>query len=85
MNHFQQAFINSVPDDKADEILTSAIAHAVDKKLADNRSKGKSGWHTSGATTESLKKDLKNCVGKGDMVDAMILAGMIHVRESMVG
>ena len=33
--------------------------------------------------TAQLKADLEKLVKKGDMVDVMIVAGMIHARESM--
>lgn len=66
---------------EADRILVIGSASAMGDKLDKSRRKGRGGWWSDSCSTEYLKRTLIDHVSKGDMVDVMNLAAMIHARE----
>lgn len=69
------------PQQHRDDKAVDAFAAAMKAKLAQARSKGRSGWDDPAALTmESLALDLRKHVGKGDPVDVANYAMMIHQR-----
>ncbi len=73
--------LNGMSDVEADYYLVRYCAEQMTAKLALSRAKGRSGWHTDRCNDDQLLTMLKAHVEKGDMVDALNLAGMIMVRQ----
>ena len=85
MNKSQQLMIEQMPDKHADRVLVTVASDAMREKLAKKREDGLRGWHTSLCTNEQLGAMLLDHFDKGDMVDVMNFAAMIHVRTQLYG
>jgi len=82
MNSVQKFFINGVSDEMADNLLLNITIEKMRSKLALKRKQGVVGWHNN-CSIEHLKRLLYEHVEKGDMIDVMNIAGMIHIREQL--
>lgn len=68
----------------ADGILISVTAQAMKIKLDKKREEGRGGWYRSDiCSNEELLKSLKAHIDKGDMIDVINLAAMIHIRNQI--
>lgn len=87
MNDAQQTLINILDNKGADEALVAVASRAMTQKLEQKRSEGRGNWHTKthGCTNDKLLVMLREHVKKGDMVDVLNLAAMIHVRSELYG
>ena len=83
-NLLVQAF-RYMPDNEADRLLTEVIRCDMSDKLYDKREEGKGGWHTTECSNDYLMDQLKEHINKGDMIDVINFAGMIHVRTLVYG
>lgn len=72
-------------DEEADELLANAVRELMLFQLSIKRQKGRGGWHTGSCTNAKLKSMLIDHVAKGDMVDVINLAAMIHLRLMIYG
>ncbi len=78
-------FAHSFDDEEADALLVEIASLEMQAKLEKKRDEGRGGWHTPEANNAALLKMLKAHVSKGDMVDVMNLAAMIHIRRALYG
>lgn len=79
-------FISALADENADALLVDLAGKAMAAKLAKKRLDGRGGWHQpSHEIDAALRDSLREHVAKGDMVDVMNLAAMIHVRGEIYG
>lgn len=68
----------------ADTRLQQHVAILMREKLAISRAKGKGGWWRSkDCSIEFLRGMLQVAIQKGDMVDIINFAAMIHIRTAM--
>ena len=72
--------LTDLDDVQADQILVSLCSEDMRIKLYNKRQEGRGGWNHS-CSNDLLMDMLKEHVEKGDMVDVMNLAGMIHMRK----
>lgn len=72
-------------NEKADEILADLVLHDMREKLAKKRREGYGGWHTASASNDDLMARLKRHISKGDMIDVINFAAMIHARAILFG
>ncbi len=81
-----RALLAHLGDEAADEILVKMVGEAMAAKLRKKRAEGRGGWHSSVTEIDaSLMDSLRDHVDKGDMIDVINLAGMIHVRRELYG
>jgi hypothetical protein len=79
-------YLETMDDAQADTLLVAKAAMDMRLKLQKKRTQGFGGWYKrSGMSNEELKQMLKEHVEKGDMVDVLNLAGMIHFRNAYYG
>lgn len=64
-----------------DSVLVTYAGDCMREKLKISRKKGRQGWWMEEASIASLYVALGEHVAKGDMVDVINLAAMIHARE----
>ena len=79
------AFLQTVCNASADDILVESVASEMRAKLKLKRSNGRGGWHTPSCTNEQLKAMMIEHIDKGDMIDVINFAAMIHVRSKVYG
>ena len=84
MTKTQRIFVSHVSNEAADSALVAITATAMTTKLAAKRSEGYCGWHND-CTNAKLLAMLKAHVDKGDMIDVMNFAAMLHVRSELYG
>lgn len=80
-----QSFIDAVSSADADNLLVHEITRDMNEKLAKKRKDGYSGWHTSDCSNSDLVIMLKAHIDKGDMIDVINIAAMIHCRTKLYG
>ena len=71
-----------------DYLMVQNTSQAMLKKLAKKREEGYGGWHHPNkeiCSNEKLIDMLKKHIEKGDMIDVMNFAAMIHSRNEMYG
>lgn len=86
MNLSQEVFMNEVTNEQADLAMVESISEAMRNKLCKKRNEGFGGWHKPSVITDQALSDmLAVCVQKGDMVDVINVAAMIHVRSELFG
>ena len=89
MNLEQITMLHKVVENLSDEMLTLNIAAEIRAKLEKKREtiiEGRQGWsHPTITTNNLLLKELYNHFIKGDMIDVICLAAMIHARSCMFG
>lgn len=86
MNLSQQAFVESTTNEQADLAMVESVAQAMRNKLSKKRNDGRGGWYKlHEVNNKKLIEMLKKHVDKGDMVDVLNLAAMIHVRIELYG
>lgn len=73
-------YLVSLNGENADGLLAETCSAHMKEKLAKKREQGRHGWHHD-CSNKVLLQMLESHVRKGDMVDVMNLAGMIHMRE----
>jgi|CXWL01.1.fsa_nt_gi hypothetical protein len=79
-------FISALADEKADAMLVDLAGKAMTEKLAKKRLDGRGGWHQPKPEIDAdLRASLREHVDKGDMVDVINLAAMLHVRSEIYG
>jgi hypothetical protein len=79
-------FLHAVTGERADAMLVELAGAAMAAKLAKKREDGRGGWHLPDpAMDANLRKALREHLDKGDMVDVLNLAAMIHVRGELHG
>lgn len=86
MDFLDGAKLSASHPDRADEIMTKrlcSIAYSVmSDKLEKGHRNGKGGWwNSSQCSIESLQILLRENLERGDIVDVMIMAGMIYARQ----
>lgn len=74
-----------MPNETADALLVEKVSHDMRKKLKKKREEGRGGWHGPKCSNANLKEMLIDHIEKGDMIDVINLAGMIHCRTSLYG
>ena len=79
------AWVISMPDAKADELLVDKVSHDMRIKLLRKRKEGMSDWFGTQCTNDGLKKRMIKHIEKGDMIDVINFAGMIHCRTALFG
>lgn len=72
--------LEQLNDASADTFMVQTTNRLMKDRLRESRAKGKSGWNYERCSMGYLRIKLRNAVGRGDMIDVMNLAGMIHVR-----
>ncbi len=84
MNRSLKIFIQRMPNEAADRALVAMACDSMSEKLTRKRNQGRHGWHNNCRNNQLLVM-LKRHVEKGDMVDVMNLAAMIHARTELYG
>ncbi len=74
-----------MPNKEADTILVEMTAYEMHKKLCKKRKAGRGGWFGPNCSNKELKAMLVEHVSKGDMVDVINIAAMIHARTKLFG
>lgn len=74
-----------MPDEKADQLLVEKVAFDMRLKLIKKRKEGRGGWHTAQCSNAWLKEQMVKHIEKGDMIDVINFAGMIHCRSALYG
>lgn len=82
---FTTEWVCRMPGPQADRLLVDFTADAMLSKLSKKRSDGKHGWHGALCDNAYLLASLKEHVEKGDMVDVINIAAMIHARTALFG
>ena len=86
MNILQEEFISAISNEKADEMMVESVSQAMLIKLCKKRNEGRGGWHRlHEIKNENFINMLKDHIDKGDMVDVLNFAAMIHVRTELYG
>ena len=81
-----KAIVNGIDDELIDYILVENTAQEMRIKLEKKRQVGRGGWHHPNNIDNSmLFKMLCDHVYKGDMIDVINLAAMIHARHDLFG
>lgn len=78
-------FLHGIEDRVADEQLIKSTAVAMRSKLGKKRQEGRGGWHGLGCNNARLMGSLREHISKGDMVDVINFAAMIHMRKELLG
>jgi len=76
-------FIMKIPSKIADSTLVRFIEHEMHKKLKEKRDSGFSGWNTPQIENKDLLISLKRNLKRGDYIDVINLAAMLHARKNM--
>lgn len=66
-------------EDEIDDMMVAIVTEEMSNKLAKKREEGRGGWY--GCSEEFLYELLQRHVEKGDMIDVLNLAAMIHARR----
>lgn len=86
MNESQEAFINAISNEMADISMIDLVSTAMKEKMHKKALEGRGGWYKlHEVKNEILIKMLKRHVDKGDMIDVLNFAAMIHVRTELYG
>ena len=85
MHEVTKVFMAAVDDEEADNLLALVVHKAMGEKLAMKRRQGYGGWQTSRCNSEDLMANLRAHFEKGDMIDLINYAAMIHVRGLVLG
>ena len=75
--------LKAMSGEHADHYLAVQAFRAIKEKLEISREKGRGGWNGDSCSNTVLLQMLREHVEKGDMVDVMNLAAMIHVRSEV--
>ena len=74
-----------MPNHISDEILVEMTAYEMTQKLEKKRKSGRHGWFGPNCSNRLLKQILSENMAKGDMIDVINLAAMIHARKKLFG
>ena len=64
-----------------DEMLVKFTHKEMERKLTESRSKGRYGWFNDTCSNVQLKELLLRHIEKGDFIDVVNFAAMIHYRK----
>lgn len=70
------------PEEK-DEGMLRVIGSAMQRRLAEARAAGRTGWWTDQASDADLKQRLQAQIEAGQYLDAVLYAAMLHVRQHL--
>lgn len=80
-----RALVEMMTDKELDMFLVQEASVAMRAKLDKKRDEGYHDWATDVVNNDELLEMLKEHVEKGDMVDVMNLAAMMHARTIFYG
>lgn len=80
-NPTKNEFLGAVSNSSADRLLVRIINREMAAKLTHKRAQGRGGWWLPNPDIgEALQAQLLEHMDKGDMLDVINLAAMIHIR-----
>lgn len=78
---FVKLWICAVDNKTADDMLIRQALQEMGARLHESRDKGRTGWHYPNVDPADLKQALLSNLERGDYVDVMNLAAMLHIKR----
>lgn len=82
-DHIVQALAAAPTEQEKDEAMLRIVGGLMEQRLAAARAAGRTGWHTTECSADSLRALLAKNAGSGDFLDTAVFAAMLVVRGAL--